>query len=343
MKETFLTYSGFDAYDEYRTYLDRFHKQIVGQKVGIICDLSPNPGRQEESKFSEPMRSLAHACLAIDIEARLVNIETADWCDVTSKMDATLIQSVSVAATSGSLQGCLDVFGKPYSGSGVAATALAFDREWLMAVLTSAGVPVSRSVGPFSGATDENRTVEGSGKSVSRVFVSKKRNILSSGVAFCPNQSAREVLDECGKAPEDLLIEEVDSSRSLCIAAIAVRDGWLLLPPFSHKFPYIDSRPSTIEFPNFHDDRVQGLFLRAAKIIRTIGCYGFVIVEFAQQDSQEVLFDVHLAPSLGPNTAIVQAADCAGLRYESLILSVLAHAYRRNKASAPLNQSRVKA
>lgn len=332
MKETFLLYSGFDADEEYRTYLDAFHKKIVGQKIGLIGDSLANGDNEGKTTFSRSMQALAHTLLAVDIEARLIDATHADWSKALPEMNAMLIQSHSLSAATGSLQGCFDVFTKPYTGSGVAPTALAYDREWLMAVLGSAGVAVHNVIGTLSDLIDEKDNAEDLPKSKMRILVSKKRNIFSSGVAFRTDKSAQDILNEFGKAPRELLVGELEESRSLCVAVVGVREGWLLLPPFWHAFPYDDSTSSALDFPTLESDRLQDLYLQTAKIFKAVNCDGFCIVEFVIQGSQEVLFDVHLAPSLAPEAAIVQAAQYAGLSHQTLLLSVLARAYKRYEA-----------
>ena len=233
----------------------------------------------------------------------------------------------------GTLQGMLEMFGLPYAGCAVAASALGMDKSLQKAVLAQAGITVAQHhelrVHEWHGdaaalSTAIERTVG------YPAFVKPANGGSSVGVS---KVRSREDLDDAMRSAfavdAKVLIEETIAGRELECGVIGGEDAEAspvgeVMPAgefYDYRAKYLEDTARLVapaEVDASAGDEIRKTALRAFKAID--GGHGFARVDFFLQPSGRlVLNEINTIPGFTPISMFPRLWQLAGLTYRELI------------------------
>jgi D-alanine-D-alanine ligase len=244
----------------------------------------------------------------------------------------------------GTIQSVLEMFGTPYVGSGVFASAAGQDKEFTKKLLAAAGLPVAAGVvlrDPRATVGDVDRVRLGL-----PMFVKPARAGSSIGV------SKVEAWDELDGAlararaiDRKVLVEETIHGREVNCAVLEHPDGRLEVGPVSEnritaEHVFLDyeakySDPDTvIDIPARLDPAiVETLQDFAVRAFRTLDCSGLLRVDFLLRHGTEpVLNEVNTFPGFTPKSLFPQIFQASGIAYPTLLDALIQTALARRRS-----------
>jgi D-alanine-D-alanine ligase len=252
----------------------------------------------------------------------------------------------------GTVQGFLDVAGIPYTGSGVAASALAMDKANARHVLAASGVPVAKGIVL---AREAGRAVDPAAAE-SRVLgeigipcVVKPNDMGSSvGVSVVKRrEDLAEAIPRAFEGTSRVLVEEFVPGIELTCGVLGnARSGSLVaLPPteirapegrfFDYDVKYragaaVELTPAPIDAAL--ERRVRELALRAHE---SLSCRGLARTDFRVRDGREpVALEVNTLPGMTETSLFPQAAAAAGIPFPLLLTRLVELALEGRLAAA---------
>ena len=249
--------------------------------------------------------------------------------------DAAFIALHGKLGEDGSIQGLLNCLGLPYTGPGVAASAIAIDKEMTKAIWSDAGIPVPAGarLSARSGDDELLSAIDAFGKT--GLVVKPGHDGSSIGVTkILPEALSLESLREAVKNAAacdacEVLAEEYIQGREF---TVAVLDGEalpvieIIAPEGSYDFQnkyYTDS--VRYECPAKLSE-AESAALRAAceKAFRTLGCRGWSRIDAMRRpEGGFALLEINTSPGMTPHSLVPMAARSVGLDYGELCLKVL--------------------
>jgi len=232
----------------------------------------------------------------------------------------------------GRVQGVLELFGKPYTHSGVLASALAMDKHRAKTVLQAAGICVP------------------AGKLASRKLVAQKHIMRppyvvkpnaqgsSVGVYIVPKDAKRPPLDIAmnEKMGDMVLVERFAPGRELTVSvmngkALCVTEIIAHTEFYNYKAKYADGGSSHI-VPARIPEVVAELCMDWAQTAhRELGCRGLTRSDFRYDDSEVtknptkkqivnkiVMLELNTQPGMTPNSLSPEQAEAMGMDFRQL-------------------------
>ncbi len=249
--------------------------------------------------------------------------------------DAAFIALHGKLGEDGSIQGLLNCLGLPYTGPGVAASAIAIDKEMTKALWVDAGIPVPAGARLSARSSDAEllAAIDAFGKT--GLVVKPGHDGSSIGVTkILPEaltlESLRDAVRDAARRDEDeVLAEEYIQGREF---TVAVLDGKalpvieIIAPEGSYDFQnkyYTDS--VRYECPaNLSDEESKELREACEKAFRTLGCRGWSRIDAMRRpDGGFALLEINTSPGMTPHSLVPMAARSVGLDYGELCLRVL--------------------
>ncbi|MEI7633161.1 MAG: D-alanine--D-alanine ligase family protein [bacterium] len=240
----------------------------------------------------------------------------------------------------GRIQGFLETVGIPYTGSGVLASALAFNKAMTIDLYKRVGLPTARSVcvGDAREAAKRAKTLN------YPVFIKPVKGGSSVGMSLVNDHSQIETAVALALETDTMaLIEErISGVEVSCGVLDVVRDGKavsLVLPPteirpvdtayFDYEAKYVPGRCHEItpaELPPRIIDRIREYALRAHQ---ALGCEGMsrtdMILHPGNTD-EPVVLETNTIPGMTPTSLLPQQAAAAGINFPNFLDILIAHA-----------------
>jgi len=226
----------------------------------------------------------------------------------------------------GTLQAILEQVGKPYTGSGVLASALAMDKLRTKYVVRGCGLPT-----PAFHAMASERDAESILADL-RVPLSVKPSREGSSIGIRKVSSREELLDAYREAATHdplVLVEEwvegpeftVSVLQDQALPAIGLSTDHVFYD-YEAKYLSNDTRyqipcglPADLEL------RLQSLSVQA---LRVLGCRGWGRVDIMQDSEGEFwLLEVNTVPGMTDHSLVPMAAKAAGISFEELVVRIL--------------------
>ena len=319
--------------------------------------------------IAQALRNLGHEVTAIDAaDGRLIGAgETAPRqlegplgrsglpeVSVSTIADARVMGEAEVvflalhggAGENGTVQALLDMAGRPYTGSGVMASAVAMNKAMSKVVCERAGVPTPRWQLARAG---EFETIDVTSLGGYPLIV--KPNEQGSTVGLTVVTAAGELpaaLDTAFEYGRDALVEQFIPGRELTVAVLG-REALPIVEicPKSGHYDYESKYTSgasdyfcPADLPEPLARRVQELGVRAA---RALDCAGVCRADFRLDPQQEpYCLEVNTIPGMTPTSLVPMAARARGIGYDQLVARMLELAqeeWRSRHAPAPRDRS----
>lgn len=244
----------------------------------------------------------------------------------------------------GTVQGLLEVLNLPYTGSAVAASALAMDKIRTKDLYRARGLPTSDSF-VFAGALEPGRLAEVEHGLGFPVVVKPSKNGSSVGVSFPKDRvtlenEVRRLLHE----GNEVLVERFIRGREFtCGVLESVEGGWIKALPVTEiipdrKYEFFDYEakytpgatnevtPADLPKPIFEE--MQRLAVAAH---RALGCRDFSRTDIMLDPARgPLLLETNTIPGLTQQSLLPQAAQVAGLPFPELVRLLVDNARRRH-------------
>ena len=321
--------------------------------------------------MAQALRQLGHETLAVDAatgrllpageeeragaESALVAREPGGPAALVSaaairEAEVVLIALHGGAGENGTLQALLDLAGKPYTGSGVMASALAMNKAMSKRVFEQAGVP-----------TPAWRLVEAESALAAALLAGEAPpdvEALGLPLVVKPNEEGSTVgltileawsalpaaFREAARHGHEVLLERFIAGRELTVAVIGDRALPIVeIRPksgfYDYEAKYTAGRSDYFcpaDLPETVAERVRALGVAAS---RALDCRGVSRVDFRLDAQQEAwCLEVNTIPGMTPTSLVPMAAKAAGMSYEEVVQRMLDLALeeaRRRRLAVP--------
>ncbi|MEU3897570.1 D-alanine--D-alanine ligase family protein [Streptomyces sp. NPDC045251] len=248
----------------------------------------------------------------------------------------------------GTLQGLLELSGVPYVGSGVLASAVGQDKEYMKAVFTSYGL----KVGPYAvirpreweqdRSAARKKVVDFAGEHGWPLFVKPARAGSSIGITKVDDLSGLdEAIEEARRHDPKILVEAALRGREIECGVLEFEDGPRasvpaeIPPPSEHAYydfeaKYIDSTPGVVPAP-LTDEETAEVRRLAVAAFDAASCEGLVRADFfLTEDDEFVINEINTMPGFTPISMYPQMWQVAGVSYPELVDRLVQAALRRS-------------
>ncbi|MEU6472252.1 D-alanine--D-alanine ligase family protein [Streptomyces massasporeus] len=248
----------------------------------------------------------------------------------------------------GTLQGLLELSGVPYVGSGVLASAVGQDKEYMKRVFTSFGL----KVGPYvvvrpreweqDQAGARKKIVDFAGEHGWPLFVKPSRAGSSIGITKVDDLSGLdEAIAEARRHDPKILVEAALRGREIECGVLEFEDGPRAslpaeIPPpaaqayYDFEAKYIDSTPGLVPAPLTPQETAEVQRL-AVDAFDAASCEGLVRADFfLTEDGEFVINEINTMPGFTPISMYPQMWQASGVSYPELIDLLVQAALRRS-------------
>ncbi|MGV9246972.1 D-alanine--D-alanine ligase family protein [Streptomyces sp. NPDC003710] len=248
----------------------------------------------------------------------------------------------------GTVQGLLELSGVPYVGSGVLASAVGQDKEYMKRVFTSFGLEVGPYVviRPREWERDESaarkKIVDFAGEHGWPLFVKPARAGSSIGITKVDDLSGLdEAIAEARRHDPKILVEAAVSGREIECGVLEFEDGPRasvpaeIPPPDAHAYydfeaKYIDSTPGIVPAP-LTDEQTAEVQRLAVRAFEAASCEGLVRADFfLTGDGKFVINEINTMPGFTPISMYPQMWQASGIGYAELVDRLIQAALNRS-------------
>ncbi|HZX39865.1 MAG TPA: D-alanine--D-alanine ligase family protein [Streptomyces sp.] len=247
----------------------------------------------------------------------------------------------------GTLQGLLELAGVPYVGSGVLASAVGQDKEYMKRVFISFGLPV----GPYEvirpreweldAAAARKKIIDFAGEHGWPLFVKPARAGSSMGITKVDDISGLdEAIQEAQRHDPKILVESLLRGREIECGVLEFEDGPRASVPAeipsvtAHEFydfeaKYIDSAAGLVPAPLTEEQTAEVRRL-AVDAFEAASCEGLVRADFfLTEDGTFVINEINTMPGFTPISMYPRMWQESGVGYSELVDRLIQAALRR--------------
>ncbi len=228
----------------------------------------------------------------------------------------------------GRIQGVLDLFGAPYTHSGVMASALAMDKHRSKAVLRDVGINVPIGTLADRRAVAESHPMDppyvvkpnAQGSSVGVYIIKDGTNPPKSEIAH--NEAMGELVLVEEFVPGRELTVTVMDGKALAVTEIIATTGW-----YDYAAKYADGGSRHIVPANIPRDVEELCKTWALLAHETLGCRGVTRSDFRFNDINEdlkdivnkiVMLELNTQPGMTPTSLVPEQAEFVGMNFGQL-------------------------
>ncbi len=238
----------------------------------------------------------------------------------------------------GAVQGALELLGIPYTGSGVMASSIAMDKVMTKRIWISEGIPTPRYALLRQGAFDRRQVIEVPDTLGLPVIVKPAHEGSSFGVTKVVGYSGMAgAVESAGQLDSDILCEQCIEGDEVTCPVLGSGDSAQALPvirivapqgnyDYQNKY-FTDTTQYLVPcgLPAGEEQAIQALVLKAYRVLDCRG-WGRVDVMIDGKTRQPYLLEINTSPGMTGHSLVPKSAQAAGISYEDLCVSLLAHA-----------------
>ncbi|WP_305857092.1 D-alanine--D-alanine ligase [Balneatrix alpica] len=232
----------------------------------------------------------------------------------------------------GTLQGALQLLDKPYTGSGVGASALAMDKWRTKLVWTQLGLPTP-PMQMLNADTDWQALMEQLG---APVVIKPVHEGSSVGLVIAHTAAeAEQAYRQASELDFMVMAEKYIKGREFTVAVLEQQ----VLPPiwlqpavsfYDYHAKYISNETRYHFDAGLTEQQNADLKALVWQAYQSIGCQGWGRVDLMQDESGQFwLLEVNTAPGMTDHSLVPMAAREAGISMEQLVTRILASALTR--------------
>ena len=231
----------------------------------------------------------------------------------------------------GVVQGLLEAFGTPYTGSGVLGSALSMDKVRTKQVWLSLGLPTPRYIRLLSaGAGDGGQAVHAAAKQLGLPVIVKPANEGSSvGITRVFQEADLDTAVElAARYDGELLMEQLIEGDELTVAVL----GDVALPSirivpkgqwYDYHAKYVADDTQYL-CPGLEGEAEAEIGRIALAAFQAVGCKGWGRVDVMRdRNGKFYLLEVNTAPGMTSHSLVPKAAGKAGVGFEELCWRIL--------------------
>ncbi len=223
----------------------------------------------------------------------------------------------------GCIQGLLNILGIPYTGSGVAASAVGMDKILAKMVMRHIGIPVANDIVVTASA--------GLAAPMPYPFVFKEPENGSSKGVFVVQKAAQWRAALKKVSGRRMLVEEYVKGREITVAVLGdeVLGDVEVVPAnefYDYEAKYFDERTRYIPDPDYDSTMREAMRRYALDLHRALGCRGTTRSDFIVAHDRFVMLEINTLPGMTSHSLVPMAAARRGISYLRLIERLLAEA-----------------
>ena len=226
----------------------------------------------------------------------------------------------------GTLQGVLEMLGKPYTGSGVAASALGMDKVRCKQLWTGAGLPTPEYV-----VIDESTDLAAVGDKLGwPIFVKPAHEGSSIGIAKVTNlDELHQAYENAAKLDSLVLAERWMSGSEFTVGVLNGETLPAIKLETTHDFYDFDAKYEADDtrylFEHGLSEQQEAELNRLViDAFNAVGCEGWSRVDLMQDgDGNFQLLEVNTAPGMTDHSLVPMAARKKGISFEQLVVEIL--------------------
>ncbi len=226
----------------------------------------------------------------------------------------------------GVLQGVMELLGKPYTGSGVAASAIGMDKLRTKQIWRGAGLPTP----PFAVLTEETDFVAVAAELGAKMIVKPAHEGSSIGMSVAVDAAGLEAAFSTATGFDRLVIaERWMSGAEFTVGILQGQALPVIKLETSHDFYDYDAKYLANDTRYRFDHGLtseQEIFLKqlAEQAFAVIGCRGWGRVDVMQDEQGNFqLLEINTAPGMTDHSLLPMAAAEAGVSFEELVVKIL--------------------
>jgi D-alanine-D-alanine ligase len=305
------------------------------KKIAVL--MGGKSGEREVSLRSgkrvlESLKSQGFKAISIDPDDKIIDKLKKN------KIDIAYIVLHGTYGEDGTIQGLLEHFGIPYTGSKILASALAMDKVAAKKIFEASKVPTPKYI-----VIDPDGDINEQCDRVKRTFpfplVVKPHSEGSSlGVSIVKDkEKLKKIVTDTVKKFRNVFIEEFIKGKEVTVGVIGIGDGTTALPILELKpkneFYDFEAKYTAggtdfilpAKLPKGLYEKVQGTALAAHK---ALGCYGLSRVDImVASDNSPYVTEVNTIPGMTDLSDLPAEAKCAGISFDELVVKILESAY----------------
>lgn len=271
--------------------------------------------------IAQALRALGHRVEEIDAAGDLVASLRA------LSPDAAFIALHGRWGEDGTVQGLLEMMSIPYTGSGVAASALAMDKGLTKAMFSARGVPTPRYQLLLPGEGERDIRL------LPPFVVKPPREGSTIGISIVKNPAGIvAALDEARRYSKEVLVEEFIDGRELTVGVLDSRPLPIVeITPESGFYDfaskYTPGRTSYTCPALLGETEAASVSGAGLKAYEALGCSGAARVDvLLDRSGKPWVIEVNTIPGMTPTSLLPKAAAAAGIDFGALVETMLSGA-----------------
>jgi D-alanine-D-alanine ligase len=305
--------------------------KLKNKKIAVL--MGGRSGEREVSLRSgkrvlDSLASQGFKSISLDSDEKLIdNLKK-------NKIDIVYIMLHGKFGEDGTIQGLLEHFGIPYTGSRILASALAMHKVAAKRIFQATGIPTPQYL-----PIDPYVSVEKQCEKIKRIFpfplvVKPTSEGSSLGVSIVKDEDKLEkVVSETVEKFKDVFIEEYIKGKEVTVGILGVGDDLTALPIlelkpkaefYDYKAKYTAGGTDFIlpaKLPKELYKYVQETALRAHK---ALGCHGVSRVDIiVSGDHTPYVTEVNTIPGMTSASDLPAEAQYAGISFDELVVKIL--------------------
>jgi D-alanine--D-alanine ligase len=270
--------------------------------------------------------SLGYDSELIDVAAMAVGTGDLSRLVGPERPDVVFLGMHGEWAEDGVFQGVMELFGIPYTGSGVQACSIAMDKEASKKVFEREGIPV-----PFGHLLKRGDAVP---EMSVPVVVKPNAQGSSVGLYFVHNQAdLTRAIEGAFRHCDEILVEELIEGVEISVPVLGDR----VLPPveivpgegeydFANK--YTPGATEEICPARLTEEQTKIAMDQALRCHRALGCRGITRTDMIVTSSKVVVLELNNLPGMTATSLVRKAAGAVGMSFEELVDWILKDALK---------------
>jgi D-alanine-D-alanine ligase len=285
-------------------------KALPGQTEHLAHGIGANPPDPQELQ-------------KIDSERALKSFESSDLKEV----EVIFLALHGGKGEDGRIQALLDLTGKPYTGSGVLASALAMDKNMSKKIFEREGILTPRWVYWDSQNSVDFSTFKTESSKLGYPQVVKPNNQGSTvGVSVIDNDSQFEEAIETAKGfSNQIIVEEFIPGREITVAVLDNQPLPVveIVPEhgiYDYECKYTSGKSKYICPPELTSQETEEVQRAGLKAFQALGCDSYARVDFRMSpEGKFYCLEVNTLPGMTEHSLVPKAAKAAGISFSGLV------------------------
>jgi len=242
------------------------------------------------------------------------------------EVDIAFIALHGVGGEDGTIQGLLEFYGLPYTGSGVKSSAICMDKWRTKLIWQSLGLPTPK----YIQAENVEQLIEFSQQVGLPLMVKPSLEGSSIGISkVALNDGLADAFESAQATDSPVLAEQFITGREFTVAILDDKAlPAIQLKPandfYDYDAKYIQDDTEYLLPCGLSKEKELELQVLALSAYDALDCKGWGRVDFMQDESEKFwLIEVNTVPGMTDHSLVPMAAKAAGIDFEHLVIDIL--------------------